>query len=107
MTKRRVGVSRGNGFEGSQVSKRDLGHPSVSPFDIAKAEALSFLSRLAPANRLLGMKNASVQQPPVYRTVALSFVIPSEAEGSAVPQTFRGNVFRQTEAEWRDLRFSL
>jgi hypothetical protein len=26
-----------------------------------------------------------------YGTVALSFVIPSEAEGSAVPQTFRGN----------------
>jgi len=28
-------------------------------------------------------------------TVALSFVIPSEAEGSAVSRTFRGNVFRQ------------
>jgi hypothetical protein len=30
----------------------------------------------------------------LYGTVALSFVIPSEAEGSAVPRTFRGNVFR-------------
>jgi hypothetical protein len=30
----------------------------------------------------------------LYRTVALPFVIPSEAEGSAVPRTFRGNVFR-------------
>src|SRR6267154_4128494 len=29
----------------------------------------------------------------LYRTVAPSFVIPSEAEGSAVPRTFRGNVF--------------
>jgi hypothetical protein len=28
-------------------------------------------------------------------------------EGSAVPRTFRGNVFRQSAAEWRDLRFSL
>jgi hypothetical protein len=40
-----------------------------------------------------------------YGTVALSFVIPSEAEGSAVLRTFRGDVFRQSEAEWRDLRF--
>jgi hypothetical protein len=31
-------------------------------------------------------------------TVALSFVIPSEAEGSAVQRTFRGNVFRQSAA---------
>jgi hypothetical protein len=34
-----------------------------------------------------------------YGTVALSFVIPSEAEGSAVLRTFRGNVFRQSVAE--------
>jgi hypothetical protein len=40
-----------------------------------------------------------------YGTVALSFVIPSEAEGSAVPRTFRGNVFLQSVAQWRDLRF--
>jgi hypothetical protein len=32
-------------------------------------------------------------------TADLSFVIPSEAEGSAVPRTFRGNVFRQS-AHW-------
>jgi hypothetical protein len=31
----------------------------------------------------------------LYGTVALSFVIPSEAEGSAVPRTLPGNVFRQ------------
>jgi hypothetical protein len=31
-----------------------------------------------------------------HRKVALSFVIPSEAEGSAVPRTFPGNVFRQS-----------
>jgi hypothetical protein len=41
-----------------------------------------------------------------YGTVALSFVIPSEAEGSAVPRTCPGNVFRQSVAQWRDLRFS-
>jgi hypothetical protein len=39
----------------------------------------------------------------LYRTVAPSFVIPSEAEGSAVPRTFRGHVFRQSAAERRDL----
>jgi hypothetical protein len=43
----------------------------------------------------------------LYATIALSFVIPSEAEGSAVPRTFTGNVFRQSAAEWRDLRFLL
>src|SRR5712672_2455771 len=32
----------------------------------------------------------------LYRTVALSFVIPSEAEGSAVPRTLRGHVFRES-----------
>jgi len=33
-----------------------------------------------------------------YGTVALSFVIPSEAEGSAVPRTFSGNVFLESAA---------
>ena len=28
-----------------------------------------------------------------------------EAEGSAVPRTFLGNVFRRSVAQWRDLRF--
>jgi hypothetical protein len=38
-------------------------------------------------------KRASVQQPlPMNRRPLL--VIPSEAEGSAVPRTFRGDVFR-------------
>jgi hypothetical protein len=55
----------------------------------------------------------------LYRTVALSFVIPpapvcrgSEAdlsglavEGSAVPRNFLGNVFRQSAAQWRNPRF--
>jgi hypothetical protein len=29
----------------------------------------------------------------------------SGAEGPAVPRTHRGDVFRQCEAQWRDLRF--
>jgi hypothetical protein len=33
-----------------------------------------------------------------HSSVALSFVIPSEAEGSAVLRTFLGNVFRPSEA---------
>jgi hypothetical protein len=32
----------------------------------------------------------------LYGSVALPFVIPSEAEGSAVPPTFPGNVFRES-----------
>src|SRR5450755_2202563 len=35
----------------------------------------------------------------LYGTVALSFVIPSEAEGSAVPRTSPGNVFLESVAE--------
>jgi hypothetical protein len=34
----------------------------------------------------------------LYGTVALSFVIPSEAEGSAVLRTFRGNGFLESVA---------
>jgi hypothetical protein len=34
----------------------------------------------------------------LYLTVALSFVISTEAEGSAVPRTSLGNVFRQSAA---------
>ena len=33
----------------------------------------------------------------LYRTVALSFVIPSAAEGSAVPRTIPGNVFDRAQ----------
>jgi hypothetical protein len=51
-------------------------------------------------SRALGMTKERVA---VHRTVALS-VIPSEAEGSAVPLTFPGNVFRP---ERGDLRFQL
>ena len=41
----------------------------------------------------------------LYRTNALSFVIPSEAEGSAVLRTLRGYVFLQSATDRRDLRF--
>jgi hypothetical protein len=34
----------------------------------------------------------------LHGSVALPFVIPSEAEGSAVPRTTLGNVFRQSVA---------
>jgi hypothetical protein len=34
-----------------------------------------------------------VSETTFHRKVALSFVIPSEAEGSAVPRTSPGNVF--------------
>jgi hypothetical protein len=35
---------------------------------------------------------------PFYKTDALSFVIPTGAEGPAVPRTSLGNVFRQRVA---------
>src|ERR1700692_4390596 len=37
------------------------------------------------------LKNASVQQPPFMNRRPFLFVIPSEAEGSAVPRTTPGN----------------
>jgi hypothetical protein len=42
------------------------------------------------------MKMPAVQATAFHRKVAFSFVIPSEAEGSAVPRTFRGNVFLES-----------
>jgi hypothetical protein len=53
------------------------------------------------------MKSAFYPATAFHGSVALPFVIPSEAEGSAVPRTTPGNVFRQSEAQWRDLRFPL
>jgi hypothetical protein len=42
------------------------------------------------------MKNAFCSATALYGSAALPFVIPSAAEGSAVPRTFLGNVFRQS-----------
>jgi hypothetical protein len=52
------------------------------------------------------MKNVLCPATAFHGSVALPFVIPSEAEGSAVPRTSLGNVFRPSVAQWRDLRFS-
>jgi hypothetical protein len=51
-------------------------------------------------------ENAFCAATAVHGSVALPFVIPSVAEGSAVPRTIPGNVFRQSVAEWSDLRFN-
>ena len=96
----------GIGLRDPRSQKRDLGHPSVSPFDVAEAQALPFLSRLASASRLLlgiaGEKGGCWQKglfitltaaTTCHIATTLPFVIPSEAEGSAVPRTRPGNVF--------------
>ena len=44
MTKSRVGVSSRNWFRDPRSQKRDLGHPSISPFDVA--EGTSFVISL-------------------------------------------------------------
>jgi hypothetical protein len=41
-----------------------------------------------------------------HGSFTLPFVIPSEAERSAVPRTFPGNVFRPTE-QWKDLQLRM
>ena len=45
------------------------------------------------------LKNTFCPSTALDGSVALPFVIPSAAEGSAVPRTFPGNVFRRSEAE--------
>jgi len=44
------------------------------------------------------MKNAFSPATSLYGSLAFPFVIPSEAEGSAVPRTIPGNVFRTARA---------
>jgi hypothetical protein len=51
------------------------------------------------------MKNAFCSATAFHGNATPPFVIPSAAEGSAVPRTFRGNVFRQGITKGRDLRF--
>jgi hypothetical protein len=43
------------------------------------------------------MKNTFCLATALHGGIALPFVIPSEAEGSAVPRTIPGNVFRWSE----------
>src|ERR1700730_5178341 len=53
--------------------------------------------RLVLATTLYGIVTLSLSSRPER----------SGAEGPAVPRTLRGDVFRQSVAEWRDLRFLL
>jgi hypothetical protein len=58
MTKRRVVFPVGIGLRDPRSQTRDLGHPSISPFDVAEGSSLSFLSRLTSARLLLMNKRA-------------------------------------------------
>jgi hypothetical protein len=57
------------------------------------------MKRDIPIGAILGdakvTKNASRPATTFYGTVALSFVIPTGAEGPAVLRIFRGDAFRQ------------
>jgi hypothetical protein len=83
----------------------------VKCISIKKTQVSPLLS--APVE---AMKNAFGSETALHRSVALSFVIPSEAEGSAVPRTFPGKAdlgaqqnchLDRSVAQWRDLRFLL
>jgi hypothetical protein len=50
----------GIGLRDPRSQKRDLGHPSISPSILQRARALSFLSPVASASRLLGMTKERV-----------------------------------------------
>jgi len=99
--------SRRSRLEGSQVSKARPG----APFDFTLRycrghKLLSFLSRLASASRLLlGMTKEGVvviwkvvagpkvMKKHIFSSNHFSSVIPSEAEGSAVPRTLSWKCF--------------
>jgi hypothetical protein len=108
------------GLRDPRSQKRDLGHPSISPFDIAEGTSfvISLPTRLSESAArddkgegcvhmegggwTRGDENAFCPVTALHATVSLSFVIPSEAdlsrravEGSAVPRTLPGYVFRQ------------
>ena len=53
-----------------------------------------FFDRVAGLGPTQGDEKRLGPATTLYRTVTLPFVIPSEAEGSAVPRTSLGNVFR-------------
>jgi hypothetical protein len=67
---------------------------SSNPWLHSALEALKKKPQISPLLPKQGDEKRLDPATTLYGTVALSFVIPSEAEGSAVPRTFRGNVFR-------------
>jgi hypothetical protein len=50
----------GIGLRDPRSQKRDLGHPSVLPFDIGVTTSFVIAPRLASASQLLGMKRGRV-----------------------------------------------
>jgi hypothetical protein len=101
MTKERATVSREwlLDLQGSCVVPENAGSRSRNRIVISTGVAVGLRPSQDEKKRL---GTATV----FYGAVALSFVIPGEAEGSAVPRTFRGNAFLESEAQRRDLRLS-
>jgi hypothetical protein len=93
MTKGRVGVSSWDWLHGAQVSKARPGAPfyCYRRSELTLPRLLLGVADCHPNRRSQGpAANPKVMKrlgpaTTLYRTLALSFVIPSEAEGSAVP----------------------
>jgi hypothetical protein len=83
MTNRRVGVSVGIGLRDPRSQKRDLGHPSISPFDIA--EGISFVIALPTRLSESAGRDEKGLGPAItlYGAVALAFFF-DRAERPAV-----------------------
>jgi hypothetical protein len=75
--------------------------PSPSPFCHPERTRISYLTALTGATYVVLPKENHMQLAEATSLDRKS----GGAEGSAVPRTLRGNVFRQSEAERRDLRF--
>src|SRR3981081_1959658 len=64
----------------------------------SRRQPLSCFSRVIMGQRpTQGDEKSLRPATTLHRTVALSFVIPSEAEGSAAPRTFPGNVLQHAQ----------
>jgi hypothetical protein len=102
--RKRLPLMRGKG-----VALRTEAKPQISPLRYAPVEMTNFPNRQTAAQgstnsssrpeESWAMKNAFCSTTTFLGSIALPFVIPSEAEGSAVPRTSPGNVFRQSSVQ--------
>jgi hypothetical protein len=91
----------GIGLRDPRSQKRDLGHPSVHPSILQRAQALSFLSRLASASRLFGMTRGEDRYQSTFTpnwtcraVVAVLLIAPAVPETPVGVNTMRFGVLK-------------
>jgi hypothetical protein len=80
-----------------------MGLPPNNPVSVGNGPLLTTTPSFLSSRVIMGQRPAQGDEKSLrpattlYRTVAPSFVIPSEAEGSAVPRTFPGKCFTRAK----------